>query len=385
MFKVRWLRLATLLHIITGLNTGGAERSLHGLLSGGLAAKHQCHVVSLTSMGNFGAKIEALGVPVHALGMSPSRLSPSALLRLRRIVREIRPDLIQGWMYHGNLAASTARIMAIGRPHLSWNIRASLQDIANDKPSTRAAIWAGRLLSGEPDCILYNTHVSRAQHEAFGYYAAHGAVIPNGFDTSIWRPDPLARQQMRATLGLRPNDKLVGFVGRYHPIKDIPNFLKAMAAWMPADPQIHCAIIGQDAVPKNTALTPYFNALPVGRVHVFGLRDDITQLMPSFDMLCLSSREEAFPNVVGEAMACGVPCVATDVGDCRHVIGNTGRIVPASDPVALREALCEMRLLNEDARLSLGVTARARIVEHFSLSATVDRYTILYNSILKGR
>ena len=108
--------------------------------------------------------------------------------------------------------------------------------------------------------------------------------------------------------------------------------------------------------------------------------------MPGFDLLCLSSRwGEAFPNVVGEAMACGVPCVATDVGDCRHVIGNTGRIVPASDPVALREALGEMLLLDEEARLSLGVKARARIDEHFSLSATVDKYTILYNSILKGR
>lgn len=378
--------LATILHIITGLNTGGAERSLHSLLSGGLAVRHQCHVVCLKDMGDFGAKIEALGVPVYLLGMTHRRASPLALLRLGRIVREIRPDLIQGWMYHGNLAASTARVMAIGRPFLSWNIRQSLDNIANDKPSTRAAIRAVRMLSGQPDCILYNSYVSRAQHEAFGYHSAHGGVIPNGFDTSIWRPDPLARQRMRATLGLRPNDKLVGFVGRYHPMKDIPNFLHAMAGLMAANPQVHCAIIGQDAGPENPALTPYFNALPEGRFHVFGRRNDVAQLMPGLDLLCLSSRwGEAFPNVVGEAMACGVPCVATDVGDCRHVIGNTGRIVPASDPVALREALCEVLLLGEDARLSLGAKARARIDEHFSLSATVDKYTFLYNSILKGR
>jgi len=358
---------------------------LHSLLSGGLAARHQCHVVSLTDMGEFGAKIAALGVPVHALGMSPGRPSPAALLRLRRLVRTVRPDLLQGWMYHGNLAASVGRVMANGNPALVWNIRQSLYDIANEKAGTRAVIRLGKLLSRHPDGILYNSHLSRAQHEAFGYHAAHGAVIPNGFDTTLWRPNAVARQQMRAALGLGPRDKLVGFVGRYHPMKDIPNFLQAMAGLMAADPQVHCAIIGQDAGPENPALAPYFNALPAARRHVFGRRDDVAQLMPGFDLFCLSSNSEAFPNVLGEAMACGLPCVAADVGDCRHIIGDTGRIVAASDPVALCQALDDMLLLDEDARLSLGVKARARIADHFSLAATVDRYTTLYDSILKGR
>ena len=324
-------------------------------------------------------------MPVHALGMSPSRPSPAALMRLRRLVRTVRPDLLQGWMYHGNLAASVARVMAIGRPGLVLNIRNSLYDISNEKPGTRAVIRAGKLVSRQPDCILYNSHVSRAQHEAFGYHAAHGAVIPNGFDTSLWRPDAVARQQMRAALGLGPCDKLVGFVGRYHPMKDIPNFLQAMAGLMAADPQVHCAIIGQDADPENPALAPYFNALPAARRHVFGRRDDVAQLMPGCDLFCLSSSSEAFPNVLGEAMACGLPCVATDVGDCRHVIGDTGRIVAASDPVALRQALGDMLGLADDARISLGAAARARIADQFSLVATVDRYSVIYDSLLQGR
>ncbi len=378
--------MAIVLHIITGLNTGGAERSLHSLLSGGLAARHQCHVVSLTDAGAFGPRIAALGVPVHCIGMSPGRPTPAALLRLRRIVRTVQPDLVQGWMYHGNLAASVARVMAIGKPALLWNVRHSLHDIANDKPGTRAVIRAGKLLSRQPDCILYNSHVSRAQHEAFGYHAAHGAVIPNGFDTSLWRPDGVARQQMRAALGLGPDDKLVGFVGRFHPMKDIPNFLQAMAGLMAADPKVHCAIIGQDAGPENPALAQYFSALPAAQRHVFGRRDDVAQLMPGFDMLCLCSKwGEAFPNVVGEAMACGLPCVATDVGDCRHIIGDTGRIVAASDPFALRQALGDMLGLADDARISLGEKARVRIADQFSLVATVDRYSVIYDSLLEGR
>ncbi len=378
--------MTIVVHIITGLDTGGAERSLYSLLSGGLSALHQSHVISLANAGTFGAKILALGVPVHCIGLAPGRPTPAALLRLRRIVRAIRPDLIQGWMYHGNLAASGARVMAIGKPALLWNIRHSLHAIANDKPGTRAVIRAGKLVSRQPDCILYNSHVSRAQHEAFGYHAAHGAVIPNGFDTAFWRPDDVARQQMRAALGLGPGDKLVGFVGRYHPMKDIPNFLQAMAGLMAADPQVHCAIIGQDAGPENPALALYFNALPEKRVHAFGRRDDVAKLMAGFDMLCLCSKwGEAFPNVVGEAMACGVPCVATDVGDCRLIIGDTGRIVAASEPVALRQALGDMLGLSDDALISLGEKARVRIADQFSLAATVDRYSGIYNSLLEGR
>ena len=377
--------MASILHIITGLKTGGAERSLHSLLSGGLAARHQCHVVSLTDIGEFGAKIEALGVRVHALGMRPGHPSPAAVMRLGKIVRSVRPDLLQGWMYHGNVAASAAQLIAVGQPGLLWNIRHSLHAISNDKLGTRVIIRTGVLGSRQPDCILYNSHVSRAQHQAFGYHPSHGVVIPNGFDTAFWRPDAEARQQMRAELGLGPCDKLIGFVGRSHPMKDIPNFLKAMTGLMAANPQVHCAIVGQDVGPENPSLEAYFNVLPEIRVHVLGRRDDVARLMPGFDVLCLSSKGEAFPNVVGEAMACGVPCVATNVGDCGHVIGDTGRIVAASDPVTLREALDDLLLLDEDARLSLGAKARARIVDQFSLAATVGKYINLYDSILEGR
>lgn len=336
-------------------------------------------------MGEFGAKIAALDVPVHTLGMSPGSPSPAALILLRKLVRTIRPDLLQGWMYHGNLAASVARVMAIGKPALVWNIRQSLYDISNEKPGTRVVIRAGKMASRQPDHILYNSHVSRAQHQAFGYHAAHCDVIPNGFDTTILQPDAAARDLMRSALGLVPGDKLVGFIGRYHPMKDIPNFLQAMAGLMAADPHVHCAIIGQDAGPENPDLAPYFKVLPEVRVHVFGRRDDVAQLMPGFDLLCLSSISEAFPNVVGEAMACGVPCVTTDVGDCRHIVGDTGRIVATSDPMALCRALGEMLPLDEGAWLSFGRKARVRIASHFSLAATVDKYTNLYESILKGR
>ena len=378
--------MATILHIITGLGTGGAERSLLSLVSGGLAEQHQCEVVSLTDEVAFGPKIAALGVPVHCLGMSRGRPTPAALMRLRQFVRTIRPEFIQGWMYHGNMAAYLARLMAIGRPALAWNIRQSLYDISKEKPGTRAVIRASRLVSWQPDLILYNSRVARAQHEAFGYHATKGAVIANGFDTSLWRPDADAREKLREALRLGPNDKLVGFVARYHPMKDIPNFLQAMAALMAADPYLHCCMVGQDAGPENPTLARYFAELPADRLHVLGRRDDIAALMPGFDLCCLSSSYgEGFPNVLGEAMASAVPCVATDVGDCRHVIGDTGQIVAASDSIALRRALADMLLMPDDARISLGAKARARIIDHFSLAATVDQYTTLYDSILKGR
>ena len=377
--------MATLLHIITGLNTGGAERSLHSLLSGGLADKHRCHVVSLADAGTFGAHIRALGVPVHCLGMAAGRPSLMALWRLRRILRAVRPDLVQGWMYHGNLAASLARAMAPGRPALVWNIRHSLYDISNENRGTRATIRAGRSVSARPDRILYNSHLARAQHEALGFHAGYGAVIANGFDTALWRPDATARLQVRTALRLGPQDRLIGFVARFHPMKDIPNFLQAIAPLMAEDQNLHCAIIGQDAGPSNPVLSPLFDKLPPARLHVLGLRDDIPALMPGFDLFCLSSNSEAFPNVLGEAMACGVPCVATDVGDSRHLLGDTGRIVAPSDPQELSKALHDMLILDDDTRRALGARARARIASHFSLTATVASYTSLYDALLEGR
>lgn len=372
------------LHIITGLGTGGAERSLVNLLTGPLAGRFDARVISPDDEGDFGPLLIAAGVEVDALRLRGSGTSPMRALRtLRKIVRSYEPDLIQGWMYHGSLAASLAARFGRTALPIAWNIRQSLYDIRTERRGTQ---WVIRLLariSARPAAIIYNSHQSRLHHESFGFASTNGVVVPNGFDPGRWYPDTRRRDALRAQLNLDGDAVLLGFVGRHHPQKDIPTFLAACAKAMATDDRLHVAMVGEGLTPDNSALSRDFGRLAPERVHALGRRDDVEAILPGFDIFCLSSSSEAFPNVLGEAMACGLPCVATDVGDCARLLDGLGRIVPPGDSDAMAAAIVELARMDVAQRAEMGKAARARIVTSYGLDAAVDRYAELYHSILK--
>lgn len=375
-----------ILHISNTLNTGGAQRSLFSLLSGGLADETESHVISMTDQGPFGARIEALGVPVHTLDMAIGKPTVGGARRLRAHVKNIRPDIIQGWMYHGNIAATFGRMVCPGKPALAWNIRHSVHDLSVEGRNTRFAIKVNRMLSGRADSIIYNSIMARQQHEALGYTSSPGLVIPNGFDLSVWRPNREARRTIRGQLEVGETDRIIGLVARYHPMKDVTNFLQAMRPLLEESSDLHCLLCGQDLGPDNQALADDLRALPQDRLHILGLRDDLPDVYPALDLLCLSSAwGEGFPNVLGEAMACGVPCVATDVGDSRHVIGDTGRLVPISDTRALSTALREMITQPDGALQDLSAKARARIETNYRIEGTINAYIEHYRDLHNRR
>jgi len=348
-----------------------------------LAQHAENHVVSLTDLGIFGPRIEALGVPVSALGLKHGRGIGGASRELRRFARKIQPDIIQGWMYHGNLAATFVRYTTFGKPHLLWNIRQSLDGLNDEKRSTGLVIRAGKLISRTADTILYNSQKARSQHEALGYASSNARVIPNGFDTELWRPNAGARAKTRKELGLTDECILVGFVARFHPMKDLANLLRAISPLMEQNPHIHLAIIGDGNTPDNPALAPLYATLPPANLHILGAQDNVENLIVGFDVFCLSSNSEAFPNVLGEAMSCGVPCIATDVGDAAKVLGDTGIVIPPSKPAALCQALSALIALSPADRNKTGAIARERIVGNYSLRNTVQGYINLYDSILE--
>lgn len=373
-----------LLHIITGLQTGGAERALYALLSGGLAERFDCAVLSLSGDGKMGAPIRTLGVPVHTLDMRAGVPGPEALLRLRRHVRQLRPDAIQGWMYHGNLAASLAACLAPNRTALAWNVRQCLYDVCHEKPLTRQVIRANRMLSRRPDAIIYNSRLSREQHELFGFAADRGVVIPNGFDLTRLRPDSGCGAAVRREFGLNTEVPVVGHVARFNPMKDHAGFLRAAVAVARHVPRARFLLVGREVGPENPALAGIIPADLMPRFIFSGERRDVSRLMQAMDVLCSSSWSEAFPNVLGEAMACGVPCVATDVGDSALIVGETGLLVPPSDSAALARALTTMLEKRPEARYDLGRDARQRIAKYYSLDASVERYTPLYEDVTGG-
>ncbi|MBL0768207.1 glycosyltransferase [Sphingopyxis sp. XHP0097] len=371
------------LHIITGLGTGGAERSLFNLVTSNLDNRFTHDVVSLAGMGHYGPILLERGISVEAFGMKGAVGLPAALFGVRRVVRRTRPDIVQGWMPHGNVIASMAASMAGRRVGLAWNVRQSLYDLRAEKRATRWMIRGLKAKSARPDAIIYNSNQARAHHEAMGFSARRGIVIPNGFDTERWKPDARCRAALRTKLGIGDDVPLAGFVGRFHALKDVPTFMAACAIAMVENPQLHVVMIG-DGLTRNTiALQPHFADLPAQRFFALGPRDDIEAILPGMDFFCLSSVSEAFPNVIGEAMASGLPCVATDVGDCARLLDGNGRIVPRGDAAEMAVAITDLARMSVARRAEIGKAARARIEASYSLRATVAAYMQLYDSMMK--
>lgn len=371
------------LHIITGLATGGAERALYNLLQGGLSTKFNSHVISLSDAGNIAPQIEALGVPVTTLGMRTGRPSLAGLLKLRTVIKQLQPDLIQGWMYHGNLAATLARSMHSERAAVVWNIRHSLYQLKNEKLLTRQVIRANRFFSSSPDALLYNSHLSRQQHEVLGFVANKGQVIPNGIDLKRFSFSEDARQRIRAELSIPAEALVVGHVARFHPMKDHTNFLQAAERVALRYPHAHFLLSGCDVSPENASLKQKIPASLKSRCHLLGERSDVADLMSAMDVLCLCSAwGEGFPNVLGEAMAVSVPCVATDIGDSALVVGDCGVVVKPQDKMALAVGIESLLGLPATERRLLGGQARRRIEDKFALGAIVERYAALYKATI---
>jgi glycosyltransferase involved in cell wall biosynthesis len=372
-----------ILYVITGLSTGGAEMMLYKLLSKLDRNRFAPVVVSLMDRGTFGDRIEALGIPIYTIGMKQGGIpTPAAISRLIGTVRQLKPDLIQGWMYHGNLAAQLARVFLSPKIPVLWSIHYSLDSLASDKKMTQAIIRFSSIISPYTDQIVFVSKNSKLQHEALGYCSENSCIIPNGFDTSLFKPSIEARRTIRAELGLPEESFLIGLIARYHPMKNHANFLRAAALLLKEFPNVHFILVGSEVDRENQVLHKLIQDLGLfNRIHLLEERRDMPRLAAALDIASLSSAYgEAFPMVIGEAMSCGVPCAVTDVGDSAWIVGNTGRIVPPRDSEALANAWKELIELGAEGREALGKAARARIIEHFSLDSVVAKYETLYES-----
>jgi len=370
-------------HVITGLKTGGAEMMLWKLLSAS-EFRVRSSVISLRDKGTIGPRLEALGIPVTDIGIRKPLVGPIAWWRLRRAISDCTPDLIQGWMYHGNLAA------LLGRPNhrwpVTWSIRQSFGGYSNEKAMTRIAIKVGAWLSSRAARIIYNARSSARQHEAIGYDPRRTVVIPNGFDLNTFRPDPVASAQLRARLALSPQAIVVGNVARYHPMKDHLGLVQAASVVAHKRPDVEFVLAGAGVDGNNHALIDAITAHGLNqRVHLLGPVEDIAPLMAGLDVLCQASAwGEAFPNVLGEAMASAIPCVTTDVGDSAWLVDEAGIVVHPNEPAALASALLELICAPVEVRRALGFKGRQRIQREFSLSVAASRYSSLYREVLAG-
>ncbi len=340
-----------ILHIISTTDVGGAERNLQRLVCGMDRNRFENMVVSMTTKGPVGIEIEKCGIPVKALNMTKGLPDPRGIFRLMRIVRQFNPDIIQCWMYHANLLGLLCGTKVI------WNIRCSNMDLSKYGPVYRWSVKLGARLSPFAKGIVFNSESGRMWHSQMGYSTKRATVIPNGFDTDRFQP------------GNGSGGKTVVMIARNDPMKDHQTFFKAAGLMQLSDPTVRFILAGRGITAEKFPDAP-------SNCQLLGERSDIAEILKSADIATLSSVSEGLPNTIGEAMACGLPCVATDAGDSRALISDTGIIVPTSDPQALCNAWSE--LLNSDRRQELGRMARKRILENYSLEAMISRYQELY-------
>ena len=374
-------RIGRIAFVVTGLECGGAEMMLLRLLSHLDRSAVSPVVISLHGAGSLSADLSDLGVPVHELDWKRPIHTPRAARALMSAISSVEPDLIQGWMMHGSLAAHLANLASRRRVPVLWNMRHSLHDVEYERVTTKTVIRLLRFLSPASARIIYNSHVVARQHERLGFDSSRTVVIPNGFDCDRFRPRLECRATARAALDIPASAPLIGLIARVHPTKDHRNFFDAAKRLVAKGCPAHFVLVGRGTDGPAIADQIAVRSLG-GRVHTLGERTDTPEIMAALDLATSSSRAEAFPNVVGEAMACGVPCVVTDVGDSARLVGETGRVVPRTDPIALSDAWLELLSLPPHARERMGHAARHRIVTHFSVQGVIARYESLYREFL---
>jgi len=371
------------MHVITGLETGGAEMMLYKLLSLFDRSKIELSVVSLQDKGTIGARIDELGIPLYFLNMRRTGIpSLSIFGNIARLVRKTKPDVIQGWMYHGNIAATYASFFC-GRPPVCWNIRQTLYSLSHEKNCTALMIRLGKLLSKKPEVIVFNSSESLRQHIEFGYLEGKSLVIPNGFDTDLFSPDPHAATRLRSELNLPENSTLIGMIARYHPMKDHENFLHAASIVSKQNHRVRFVLAGKDIDNNNSKLRHIIRSLELNdKICLLGERNDMHRIYAGLDFVALSSAwGEGFPNVLGEAMSCGVPCVSTNIGDSALVTGDTGVIVLPENSHDLARGLLLMINMSDEQKRILGIRARQRVTDNFSIYSIVAQYESLYHEI----
>jgi glycosyltransferase involved in cell wall biosynthesis len=375
-----------ILHIITGLQMGGAEMALYRLVSTLDSNIYHHQVISMTHDQPVGDLIRDIGIPVESLGLHPNSLDPRIIFRLKQEISSFKPDIVQTWMYHADLLGGVAAKLAGPYPVI-WNIRHTITNRHSLKTSTYLIARLNAILSHYlPAKIICNANAGRQSHIALGFDAKKMLVIENGFDLTRFVPDKASKETVCKELGLPKNVFLIGMAARYHPQKDHANFIRAAAYLLQKRQDVYFLLWGNNVDTANLPLNGLMKSLNLqNHLLMLGLRMDTQRLFAALDIATLSSSYgEAFPQVVGEAMACGIPCVVTDVGDAAYIVEKTGRVVPPREPKSLANAWDELLSLPNDERIKLGKAACERIKTLFSLEKTAQRYSKTYQDILAG-
>ena len=370
-------------HIITGLGDGGAEHALFKICKYDVSNKH--FVISLKGPGKYFSLLNKLGIKVYCLNVN--FFSIIKFISLIKLLRFLKPDIVQTWLVHADFIGGIAARLA-GIKNILWNIRYSNIEMGKAKLTTVIIIKILSVLSYLiPKFIITVSKKAKKIYEKIGYNKKIIKFIPNGYDLSILKINKHQKIKFKKKIKIKKNIPLIGKVARYDPQKDHLNFLNALSLIRSKNINFFCVLIGFNIDKKNINLMSDIKRLKLTKhVKLLGQNDNILEVMNGLDLHILSSSYgEGFPNVVAESMACGTPCVVTDVGDSALVVGKTGWIVPPKNPAKLAKAV-------ENALLEKGSNkwnkrckkARLRIKQNFSIGNMIKLYDKGWNRVYKN-
>lgn len=366
-------------HVITGLRDGGAEGVLFRLVTTDTINQH--YVISLTTGGKYKSLLQRQGIEVATLNIKGIVSLLKGIRRLIRLLRHIKPDSVQTWMYHADLIGGvTARLFC--KTKIVWGIRHSNHS-GSSKTIGYLAWLSGKLSRWVPDSIVCCSEAAAVYHQKIGYVADKFSIIPNGYDFEYLQPIPSSKSALQVELEIKEDLFLIGCVARWNEQKDHSNLFRAIKRLEKTN--VCCLLVGAGCDYLNVDLASKIECFGVkNQVKLLGQRANIPNLMSAFDILVLpSSHGEAFPNVVAEAMACATPCVVTNVGDAAMIVANYGWVVEPKDDAELSAKIIEAINLKENGRLELlGFKARESVLERFDISAMCEGFNQVWSKRL---
>jgi glycosyltransferase involved in cell wall biosynthesis len=363
-----------ILFLIRSLDVGGAQRQLIALAKGLYQRGHAVAVGVFYGGAVLEPELIAAGVRVCHLHKQGRWAVFSFLWQLLKLTRQEKPDFLHSYLPEANLPAILLKPFCRSLV-VVWGVRASNVDLQHYDWTARLMFRIEALLSRFPDLIIVNSLAGRDYHLQHGFPGYKMVVIPNGIDTARFKPDKKARTLIRTEWGISETERLIGLVGRLDPMKDHSTFLQAASVLAGQEEQVRFVCIGDGPEPYSSQIKALSKDLGLeGRLIWVGARNDLPSVYNALDLLTSASAfGEGFSNVIGEAMACGVPCVVTDVGDSARIVGETGMVVLPGNPEEMTRSWQAMLKILRNQHDSIGVRARARIVAQFGIEALVAR------------
>lgn len=366
-------------HIITSTDVGGAEQTLKSLLLSSITEKDKILIISLSTIGKVGVELQENGFRVEALNFKNLFSLPLSFFRLWRLIKLHQPSLVQTWLYHADFFGGLAARLA-GVKYIFWGIRTT--ELRKGSTATAAIRKLNAYLSHFiPTKIICVAEASKKKHIALGYCANRMLIIPNGFDLTKFTKKPKLFLQLRQKNGIRHSDVVIGSIGRFSEVKGQDIFVKAAQIIAPQYPNVRFLMVGRELDDRNGQLIKWINDTTYhDRFILLGERSDIPICLGAMNIFCLHSRSEGFPNVLAEAMALGLPCVASEVGDAKLMGEGIVMMAKPNDPADLANSLFKVLEMSSEEINHLGNRCHQRIKDRYSMDAMIKNYQSLYQN-----